>query len=83
MADFAQRVRRQLRDVVRSCDDEYRRRFLREPGQKSAENPRGRSAIGNAAALRAGKCLVDFVHPEDCRRDRFSDRDGTADILFR
>ena len=72
-----------MRNVVRRRDDEHRRGLFRKPGEKRAEHARGRAAVGRAGALRAGERLVDFVHPQNRRRDRFGDGDGAAHIFLR
>ena len=82
-ASFAQQFRRKLRNIIRGADDEHRRVFLREPGQKSPEHARGGAAVGCAGALRADECLVNFVHPQHRRRDGLRHANRAPDIFLR
>src|SRR5262245_60472894 len=57
-APLAQQFRGQLRDVVGRGHDEYRRPFLRKPGQESPEDPSGGPSVSQAGSLGTSEGLV-------------------------
>src|SRR5690242_4838627 len=81
-APFAEEFGRQLGNVIGRGDDEHRRALFRKPGQKGAKYTGRSSAICDSGTLRADKCFVDLIHPQDRWGDGFGDSNGTAHVLL-
>ena len=67
---FAQQFGRQVRNVVGGGDDEHRGALLRKPGQKRAEHPRRRAAIGHRRSSASRRTPCRFRPPTESRARR-------------
>ena len=80
---FAEKLGRELADVVGGGDHEDGFRFFLEPVQHGAEYPRAGAAISGAArTTHTAEAFLDFVDPENAEADRLGGLDDTAEIGF-